>query len=56
MSDEIKLHRNIYLIHHNIYSFLKGWIAKMKLSDMSQLDDLMDEAAYDAYVRESEEE
>ena len=56
MSDEIKLQRNIYLIHHNIYSFLKGWIAKMKLSDMSQLDDLMDEAAYDAYVKESEEE
>ena len=28
----------------------------MRLSDMSQLDELMDETSYDNYVRESEEE
>lgn len=28
----------------------------MKLSDMSQLDELMDETAYHSYVKESEEE
>jgi glycine cleavage system H lipoate-binding protein len=33
-----------------------GWIAKMKLSDTSQLDDLMDETAYNEYVKESEDE
>ena len=33
-----------------------GWIAKMKLSDMSQLDGLMDETAYNDYVKESEDE
>lgn len=27
----------------------KGWIAKLKLADKAQLDDLMDEAAYKAY-------
>ncbi|MBG0787792.1 MAG: glycine cleavage system protein GcvH [Anaerolineaceae bacterium] len=27
----------------------KGWLLKMKLSDPSQLDDLMDADAYDAY-------
>jgi hypothetical protein len=28
----------------------------MKLSDTSQLDDLMDETAYNEYVKESEDE
>ena len=27
-----------------------GWIAKIKMSDIKQLDDLMDESAYKAYV------
>lgn len=29
-----------------------GWIAKIKMSDSAQLDGLMDQAAYDAYVKE----
>ncbi|MGC6535378.1 MAG: glycine cleavage system protein GcvH [Parvibaculales bacterium] len=29
-----------------------GWFFKMKLSDAGELDDLMDEAAYEAYVKE----
>ena len=29
----------------------KGWFFKMKLSDKSELDGLMDEAAYDAFVK-----
>jgi len=28
-----------------------GWFAKLKVSDASQLDDLMDEAAYQDYVK-----
>ena len=39
-----------------IYFISKGWIAKIKLSNMSELDDLMDEAAYDDFVRKSEDE
>lgn len=27
-----------------------GWIAKLKISDPSQLDELMDQAAYDEYL------
>jgi glycine cleavage system H protein len=27
-----------------------GWFAKLKLTDLSQLDGLMDQAAYDAFV------
>ncbi|XP_046843047.1 glycine cleavage system H protein-like [Xenia sp. Carnegie-2017] len=33
----------------------EGWIAKMKLSDKSQLDELMDQASYDAYTEENDE-
>jgi len=29
----------------------KGWFFKLKLSDKSELDGLMDEAAYDAFVK-----
>ncbi len=29
-----------------------GWIAKIKMSDASQLDGLMDQAAYDEYLKE----
>ena len=29
-----------------------GWFFKIKLSDAGELDDLMDEAAYEAYVKE----
>jgi glycine cleavage system H protein len=29
-----------------------GWMYKIKLSDMAQLDELMDKAAYDAHVAE----
>ncbi|MBS0521084.1 MAG: glycine cleavage system protein GcvH [Proteobacteria bacterium] len=29
----------------------KGWFFKVKLSDKSELDGLMDEAAYDAFVK-----
>lgn len=29
-----------------------GWFFKMKLSDAGELDELMDEAAYEAYVKE----
>lgn len=29
-----------------------GWFFKMKLSDAGELNDLMDEAAYEAYVKE----
>ena len=29
----------------------KGWFFKMKLSDKSELDGLMDEKAYDAFVK-----
>lgn len=29
----------------------KGWFFKIKLSDKSELDGLMDEAAYDAFVK-----
>ena len=28
-----------------------GWIAKVKMSDPSQLDELMDQAAYDEYLK-----
>eukprot|EP00127_Corallochytrium_limacisporum_P002710 Clim_evm19s136 gene=Clim_evmTU19s136 len=28
-----------------------GWMCKIKLSDPSELDDMMDEAAYDAFVK-----
>ena len=28
-----------------------GWIAKMKMADPSQLDELMDEAAYNEYLK-----
>ncbi len=28
----------------------EGWIAKVKITDASELDDLMDQAAYDAYL------
>ncbi|MBC8339189.1 MAG: glycine cleavage system protein GcvH [Rhodospirillales bacterium] len=30
----------------------EGWLFKLSLSDASELDDLMDEAAYKAYVEE----
>lgn len=30
----------------------KGWIIALKLSDLSELDQLMDAAQYEAYVRE----
>ena len=30
----------------------EGWFFKMTLSDASQLDDLMDEAAYEAFLKE----
>ena len=30
----------------------EGWIAKVKISDASELDELMDQAAYDAYLAE----
>lgn len=30
----------------------EGWIAKVKITDASELDDLMDQAAYDAYLAE----
>lgn len=30
----------------------EGWFFKMKLSDAGELDELMDEAAYDAFVKE----
>ncbi|CAB4037860.1 glycine cleavage system H, mitochondrial [Paramuricea clavata] len=33
-----------------------GWIAKMKLSDLSQLDELMDEAEYNDFLKETEDE
>tara|TARA_B100002003_G_C13749409_1_gene373268 strand:+ start:197 stop:574 length:378 start_codon:yes stop_codon:yes gene_type:complete len=29
-----------------------GWIAKIKMNDASQLDGLMDQSAYDAYLKE----
>ena len=29
----------------------KGWFFKLKLSDKSELDDLMDQAAYEAFVK-----
>lgn len=29
-----------------------GWLFKMTLSDVAELDDLMDQAAYDAYLAE----
>ncbi len=29
-----------------------GWIVKVKIADASALDDLMDQAAYDAYLKE----
>ncbi len=29
-----------------------GWLVKVKLSDLSKIDDLMDKAAYDAYLKE----
>jgi len=32
----------------------KGWFLKMKIADASQLDGLMDEAAYQAFVAEQE--
>ena len=50
--------REIYhtKLHYEDYLISKGWIAKMKLSNMSELDDLMDEAAYSNFVKESEEE
>lgn len=31
-----------------------GWIAKIKMNDASQLDDLMDEAAYQDYLAEQD--
>lgn len=30
----------------------EGWFFKMKLSDMSQLDDMMDEAAYADFIKD----
>ncbi len=32
-----------------------GWMFKIKIADMSELDDLMDEAAYKAYLKEIDE-
>lgn len=31
-----------------------GWIAKIKMNDASQLDDLMNEAAYQDYLAEQD--
>ena len=36
----------------NSDAFGGGWFFKIKIADMSQLDDLMDKAAYDAYTAE----
>jgi len=32
----------------------KGWFVKLKLSEPSQVDGLMDQAAYDAFVKEAD--
>jgi len=34
----------------------EGWMFKIKLSDPSELDDLMDKAGYDQYLKEHEDE
>lgn len=43
---------NPELINESCYK--DGWIWKMKLADKSQLDSLMDEKAYEDYLRELE--
>jgi glycine cleavage system H protein len=35
----------------NVEPMGKGWFFKMKLADKSELDGLMDQAAYDAFVK-----
>jgi glycine cleavage system H lipoate-binding protein len=30
----------------------KGWFIKVKLSDISELEDLMDESAYQAFIED----
>jgi glycine cleavage system H protein len=30
----------------------EGWFIKVKLSDISELDDLMDESAYQAFIED----
>ena len=35
----------------NVEPMGKGWFFKMKLADTSELDGLMDQAAYDAFVK-----
>jgi glycine cleavage system H protein len=35
----------------NVEPMGKGWFFKMKLTDKSELDGLMDQAAYDAFVK-----
>ena len=31
--------------------FFQGWLFKMELSNLKELDELMDEAKYDAYIK-----
>jgi len=35
----------------NVEPMGKGWFFKMKLADKSELDGLMDQVAYDAFVK-----
>ncbi|XP_028392444.1 uncharacterized protein LOC114517004 [Dendronephthya gigantea] len=48
------LNENPELVNQEPYD--AGWIAKLKLSDISQIDELMDATAYDEFVKETEEE
>ena len=40
------------LTHSTSASLVAGWMTKVKLSDVSELDDLMDAAAYEAFCAE----
>ena len=45
-----------YVVTNYSKNLSTGWIVKMKLSDLSQLDELMDEAEYNDFVKETEDE
>lgn len=35
--------------------FIAGWLMKMTIANPTELDDLMDEAAYERYIRSIED-
>ena len=46
------LHGSLFFSPNSPPLLPTGWMAKVKLSDTSELDDLMDKAAYEAFCAE----